>query len=330
MQTQQNSKTGLNKVQQHNSSDTSMLEINNQRTRNIEATARSAEIRKALNEAILTMAHTEDALRRSTITIATSYQINHQSIVSTIEGEWEQHFAPLIWWNDKKNVHVKFTDEDSKALFLNLIQTTDDSPINRDLSLLIVKPNLYNQHFSRKPIRLVVKYAKLNINLKDILTRIKAFESNLGIKFTEPHEGKVTSNHTRTLSFKTNSAGFDLLFDNGLFDGSLFLPHKKTRVFFKINVKPWKCNYCFRMGMNHQCAGKLCPNCGSKEHKAKNCNEIVKFCTNCKKRGHRARDAHCPKSLNAAIKELQRCDIPLKYYANSALRNIIISNLIIH
>lgn len=308
----------------NNDSATTKLDVIKELTTNTEKRIKKSEMNTFLDQAISVMSRHEQVTRLATITIGTDVHFNHARIISLIEIEWQKRFNPIIW-QDKSNVYVKLIDEDTKILFLTLLQTSTD--LSRGFIPLIGKPNLLNQHLTRKPVKLEIKFAKLNINLKDILTTLEGYGIR-GIEFTEFKEGKITNNQTRSLSFKTNAAGFDFIYDT--LGGTIYLRNAKTRIFPKIQIKPWKCNDCFKMGYNHSCSGKLCPNCGSKEHISKNCNTVFRFCTNCNLKGHRAKDAYCPKNLTAIIRELQRTDVPLKYFQETVLRRHLISNLLLN
>lgn len=133
---------------------------------------------------------------------------------------------------------------------------------------------------------------------------------------------------SRSIFFKTNAASTKTLLVglDGMLPYSNQATQTRTKLYLRINVKPWQCRDCYKIGQ-HQCTGKKCAQCGTTGHSGKECKSKTKFCDICKRKGHRAKDAHCPTYLNEVAKEIRKIDIPLEFYEDKELRIMLTRHL---
>lgn len=291
---------------------------------NIENMITKKSTKTSITNAIMAISSKEENIRASTFTIQVTSEFNQETIINLITNDWKQQFN-IVTWCDKTRVFIKLLKPELKIQMINKIKNTTKE--SGTLKELILPPQEDGNHFHRKPIRLELTNIKLNIKISEIIRELEGFQIE-GTQFLEPKEGKITNSHTRTLNFKTNSKGIELIFDK--LDGCIPLSKSNTKVYPKIAILPWKCRNCFQSGTNHKCPGKLCPNCGDKQHLAKNCPSKLRNCSNCELRklnskGHRAKDNHCPLNTMFIIKELQRSDVPIEYLRNKAKRTLLVS-----
>lgn len=299
----------------------SALDLIKERVLNIDRITIKTDVRQIISEATIIMAKREENLRKSTITINTNNSFDQDKIKELINNDWAHKYNPIVW-QDKHRVFVKLMDEGAKIQLIEQIKITHGP--SRPLAALIQEPDIYGSHFSRKLTRLEIQNAKANLKIDDILKQLKNFQEKQAT-FEEPKEGKLTQSNTRTLSFKTNGTGFELIFER--LEGCITISPSGIKIWPKINIKPWSCRDCFQTGPNHKCTGKICANCGGNDHSSKDCKSNTRICSNCKAKGHRAKDIQCPKTITYITRELQRSDIPIKFYAEKHLRKALIASL---
>lgn len=303
---------------QHNNT---ILDLIKEKVINIDKSITKKDIKQALSEAITIMAKREHNLRKATITISPGQGINQDQVKQYILDDFGHRFSPVIW-QDKENTYIKLMDMETKNKLIELIKNTHGK--SKELVKYIKTADEDNNHFTRKLVRLEIPNAKPNIKIHDIINQLKGIEYK-GSCFEQPREGKISQTNTRTLSFLTNSKGFELIFEK--LEGCINIAQTTQRVWPKTAVKPWTCRDCYQMGSNHVCSGKICANCGAKDHSSKDCKATTRSCSNCKAKGHRAKDAQCPKLLASIARELQRCDIPIKFFEEKHLKTTLISSI---
>lgn len=288
-----------------------------------------------LNPAIRTMSIVEKNLRDSTITLNTRKKTQMKELIELINDDWKA-FKPFFWHNET-NLHIKFSSNKAKLEFLRKLALT--SKRSKNITLLMTRPNNFGHHFKRKLIQLKIETIKSNIQPSDIIKILLNYEQPYAV-FIEPIEIRTVGSEQivpcKTIYFKTNGAGFHLIFAmlNGLLGISSKKGFENIMLDFKLSVKPLMCTDCFQISSTHICNGRICLYCGSKNHIKSNCTSAAKCCSNCKlarkkARGHCAQDVYCPVFIDAIVKELQELDIPIQFFEDETLRQILINSLIL-
>lgn len=309
-----------------NNSNGSILDIILEKSSNIEQSSNRDSIRTALEEAIKVHAKREKVLRQSTITLKSDDHFKVAEASELIEKKWteESKQAPATYWADKEFIYVQFISPTVKNQFLDFAI----SALDNDFKERIQRPSKSGEHIQRRPIRVEIANVRANIKTDKVLAILNSILKDKTHKLDNMREGKPNLQKNRSILFSINAEAFKTLF--GLLDGALPYVNTatgtKTRLFMKVNCRPWTCRDCFTIG-NHQCEGKLCAQCGTKGHLTKECKQKTKFCSNCKKRGHRAKDTHCPTYLNEIGKEIRKMDFPIEYFEEKESRFGLIKHL---
>lgn len=314
--------TNNNNNNNHPLATGSLIDVIYEKTANIEYTTNGNTVRTKINESLKGLYKQEKKLRLSTITIKISPDMDLNKATEIIEKEWTESMRQVspTYWQDKENIYCQFMSQKDKDTFLQM--TENDHPIKRNLLPL----NKEGTHYKRNMIKIELP----NVRTSILVSKIKAMITNTAqaeCVFTELKEGKIiNTTRNRAITLKTNGEGMKhiLLTMNGSIPYVNVATNSKARLQAKVNCRPWVCKNCYSIGQ-HQCMGKICANCGAKEHQTATCPTKTKFCTNCKKRGHRARDIHCPIYLNSIVKEIRKMDIPLEFYENKELRTMFIN-----
>lgn len=302
----------------------SIIDVIHEKTANIEQSINSTNIRGKIEESIKMIGKRERILRISTITIKITSEVTMEKVTELIAKEWThdlQQVSPTLW-QDKEHIYCQFSTQAKKNSFLHVIE--GDHLIKRNLAPEVKE----GQHFERKMVKLEMPNVFSNIESKKLRELINHTASNT-CTFTDMKEGKLhTNNRKRAITFKTNAEGLKhiILTLDGAIPYIDTVSKARNRIQIRINCRPWICKDCFIIGQ-HQCLGKICGNCGEKQHQTRECSSKTKYCSNCKKRGHRARDTHCMTYLNEAMKELRKMDIPTEFYEKKELRSLLISIL---
>lgn len=300
----------------------SILDIIAEKSANIEQSTNSNNVRQAINDTLRIQAKREKSTRESTITVKQNDKFNSKTISELIEKEWTEakKQMPASYWEDKEHVYIQFISGQTKNNFLDFATLN----LPAEFRELINKPNSNGEHIERKPINVEINSVRANIkadNIKSTLEQVLEANRNKNAlqNFREGKPNPITK--ARSILFKTNEQGFKVLF--GLLEGTLpyvnMATNSKTRLFMKINAKPWTCRDCFAIG-RHECKGRLCGNCSNKDHSTKECKIRTKFCSNCKRRGHRAKEVHCPLYLNEIAKEVRKICLPIEYLEDKEMR----------
>jgi len=296
---------------------------------NIDESRKRKDVHSTLADSLIGIAKNERSLRHSTVTIDMDERFDHLAITDLIDTHWMQRQSqlPATYWRDQKSTYVQFQSPITKNKFLDYVRLTSDFPLKD----LIRRPNQEGEHFCRKPVRLEIPNVRLNIEASRILNTIRESISDQRIIISEIREGKKYAHSgARSLMLTANAAGFRHLF--GYFNGTI--PYSsvsdgvRARLSLKLNCRPWMCKNCFRFD-HHDCTGKLCAQCGSKDHASNHCVSTTSYCSNCSKRGHRARDLDCPAYINNMIRQLRKVDIPMEYFEEKELRYTLIKALIL-
>lgn len=306
-----------------------ILDVIAEKSHNIEQATNNNTIKQTLSETLRLQARRERLVRDSTISIkiGKSYTDGNK-IAELVEKEWVAKMKrnPISHWQSTTHTYIQFVSKEEKNNFL------DHAKINmpEDFDNSIEKPNSNGEHIDRRPIRVEISSVRPSVEadkVKEILHKITAGDGGQIQDFREGKQNAVTKN--RSILFKVDQQGFKVLF--GTLEGAL--PYSnlqvggiKTRLYMKINAKPWQCRDCFAIG-RHQCRGKICGNCGQKEHNSKDCRQKTKYCTNCRQRGHRAKDPHCSVYLNEVAREVRKMCLPMEYLEDKELRFILSKHL---
>jgi len=306
----------------------SVLDAMMERIVNIDRSIVNRDIHVTLSEAIEASASKERTLRHSTITILMTETIDHDAIVKAIEERWTRDTKqlPATYWQDAKQTFCQFATIEAKEAFLKFSANDPRYLINE----LLLRPNRDGTHYQRKPVKLEITNVRASIDAKQLSESLQSLALTEG-DISELREGKPhAATKARSLMLTTNSNGFRRIFEN--LEGAIPYVNlsngTKARLAIRINCRPWLCKECFRIG-KHQCDGKLCAQCGSKDHITRDCKSNTRNCSNCKKHGHRARDIECPTYVRELIKEIRKCDIPLEYYETQERRLVLIKALLL-
>lgn len=300
------------------------IDILLEKTTNIELSNNANNIRKTLAE-ILKISHKREAsVRESTITLKINDDTDFETIRESIEKEWieEQNESAVTFWKDREFAYAQFITKSAKDQFLDYLKmmVTGTPNSNKHLEKINerLQPPREDRHFKRREARVIMNNIKMNQKIEEIRNTL----NKLGIKISDLKEGKPNEQtRSRAIMFRTDSKGIETIF--GTLDGAI--PYNntrtgtRTRLIAKINVKPWQCRECYKIGP-HACEGKTCLQCGNKGHDSKTCKTKTRYCANCKQKGHRAKDTHCSFYLNEVAKEIRKVDIPLDFYEDAEMR----------
>lgn len=304
-----------------------LLDMIMEKTSNTETFTNSATVKQRLNETLKTMAKREKLVRECTIMFKLSDSITSNKITDLIEDTYcnKNNKPSATYWFDKEFAFVQFITQEEKGHFLDWIQPKSDMAELRDS---ISPPNDNGEHLQRKLVRVVLNNVRKNIKLNLIEQNLKRILADSNNSLKNLREGKPNSiTGARAILFHTDSEGFKTIF--GTLEGAIpyvcTATNTKTKLFAKINCKPWACNDCFEFG-RHECKGKICAKCGTAGHQTKNCENATKYCSNCRRKGHRARDTHCTFYLGEVAKELRKVCIPIEYFADKELRFYMIKH----
>lgn len=311
-----------------NNNTGSILDQIFEKAANIEHATNKNTIKDGIQEILKTYAKKERGLREATITIKhNSPSIEHESTVEAIE-KWIESMEqlPPTFWQDKENTYCQFDSNFTKKSFLDDISRNSDF---NELKKNINPANNEGQHYNRKKVKIEAPNVRGNIKIERIKEIIN-LASVIDDPISEIREGKAhANNRARSILFNTKARNVLQLFST--LGGSIPYTNKatntRTRIYLKINVKPWQCKDCFMFG-KHQCEGKKCLQCGDKGHTTKDCKSKTKTCTNCNKKGHKAKDVHCPIYIQEIGKELRKVDIPLEFYETKTLRETLFNYLL--
>lgn len=308
-----------------NNNNETILDILTEKAENQEIATNQQTIHKFLEEAIKIISKREKETRQATVTISQD-QLDKREIIDIIEKKWtvEQDRKATTFWQDNDNVYCQFSDKEDKEAFLLWSAISQDKHI-RQLRGQIEEANIQGTHFQRKPIKIVIQNVR-GILKTDLVQ--KAVENTIKpsklyqIKESRMNPTKVPS---RNFYMKIDSEGFKEIFEKK--DGAIIYmdPSTKirTKMYAKINVRPFQCRNCFVIGA-HKCTGRICNQCGNTEHSTITCKSKTRFCSNCKRAGHRAKDTHCTYYLNELAKEIRKMEIPLEYLGNAEKRQELI------
>lgn len=286
-------------------------------TLNIERNSNKQAIKDVLAETLREQGKKEKVIRLSTVSFSNK-DIDTKLISDTINEEWvfKLNQAPTTFWNDKEFIHCQFINNEAKINFLASGITKLPNLANRATPM-----NNEGENFRRRPIRLIINNLRPSIKTErvvEILKNCTDFDTDIqDVKDGKPHP--VTK--SRSLFFRINGHGLRIIIDklNGEIPYADRTSQVKARLRVKINCKPWQCRDCHALGF-HQCEGKRCKNCSSKNHLTKDCQSKLRFCGNCKQKGHRSSDIHCASYLNEIGKELRKMEIPMDMFESKDSR----------
>lgn len=305
-----------------------LLDIIAERTANTELYTNRASVKESLNDTLKMLAKREKLLRESTIMFKISDNITPAKVTELIETTYcnKTGKPSASYWQDKEYVYAQFISQNEKEGFLEWIQLNSVTAQFRDA---IHPPNDNGEHMIRRPIRVMINNVRRNIKeelVEQSLRRILGDKSDSLQKFKTGNPNERTG--ARSIMFSINDEAFKILF--GTLEGSIpyvnTSNNSKTKLFLKINCKPWACRDCFAFGI-HECEGKLCAKCGTTGHTTKDCKSKTKYCRNCKHKGHKARDTHCMVYLAEVAKEIRKVCIPIEYFEEKELRFSLLKHI---
>lgn len=311
-----------------------ILDIIREKTANIEQITHQQSYKRNLDESLRAIVKRERNVREATITIRQGEQLKHEDVIAIMEAKWverNKEQVAITYWQDREFSYCQFIDRESKEGFLNEVKNLAWPGNDKEAKLRDSIKGLFNSnepHFTRKPVKIEISQVRPNVKidkLKEILDKLTSASTLIaGLKEGKPHG--ITKN--RSVYFQTNAIGLHQLL--GTLDGAIPYANKetntRTKLFIRINAKPWQCRECLTFG-HHQCQGKVCNQCGLKGHETRECKAKTKNCNNCRKRGHKAKDNFCPTYMAEIIKEIRKMDIPIEYIEEKKLRTLLINNL---
>lgn len=301
----------------------STVESISEKVDNTEGISYKTYLHIKLNDDIKSIGRRESTIRALTITIKTD-NFNSADLIMTRINRYANNELAIFNWQDNDNLYVRFSQARDMEAFLSAI-TQATSPLACLNSRILRLPDGSHQQLKRKPVRLEIQYVRAPIKLSSIISRFNEISSSVAT-FTNVREGKIIqSTNTRIISFYADSKAFELLFSN--YDGVVVI--EKSRLYPKIDLRPYRCRDCFSLNPRHKCKGKCCSNCCKLGHKSSECNSKTRFCGNCNAPGHKAKDKYCGKYLQEVIKLIQRIDIPLDYMKDEFMRSILIKNCLL-
>lgn len=303
------------------------MEVVSEKINNIERFTNNQTVKQELNTALKSLAKRERETRELTITIRTDQDLKQAEIIEEIDM-LKTSSAPIISWQDKDKAYVKFYNLETRNKAMEQFKKAKvGSTLSKIYLLTEVDKFCQSKSLTRKPTRLEIQNVKTTILFKQVIKIMEDIQDGEQL-FTDFKEGKaIQKTNTRMIAFNSTAKGIERIFKN--YGGAIPIKNGQyqTRLFPRVNVKPYMCRECNFIGPQHQCPGKTCNNCGETNHKANECKMEGRSCSNCKKRGHRAKDNCCPKYIQAIVKEIERKDIPLEFYEEPELRSMLIKNL---
>lgn len=285
--------------------------------------------RKTLDECIQMIASKENHIRESIITFNTDIELTQKYIIEIIQKDYGCFSTNFK--SDGKRLFVKFNDRESKFVFIQQVMFTTKQ--SHKLVYSMVRPNYAGHHFTRKPISLQIKYIQRFVIARDITSRLEKHRWQ-GAHFFGEKEGKMSSDKTRTLYFKTNGPGFDLIFDH--LQGRVQILTTRRIIMPRLYINLKICNNCLDINpdQSHNCHWiKVCHTCGkSNDHLEKDCSIESKMCFKCKQNnsdyiGHKAGEADCPIIAKFILSYLMTLDIPMKYFEKNRLKEILFNSV---
>lgn len=300
----------------------SQLEVITEIAQNIEHTTHRTSTTKLINDAIKVLARKEGITRAMTLTFKIGQIITGEKVVEIIKNNFVS-LLPIQHWQDKEFVYVRFSEKTDLENIVSMLRQENNEPLSGIGRIMLKNDEGEARQLVRRPVKLEVAMVRESVKIEEIR---RAFEQlSMGtIKFSDVKEGKlIQASKSRYISIKANAPAVELLYLN--LDGIIVMD--KTRLYPRINAKPYTCRSCYSLQPMHQCPGKACANCGSQAHNAKDCNTKKRFCNNCKKPGHRAKDSQCQRYVQEVVKEIQKMDIPLEFLSDSHYRAVLIKNL---
>lgn len=295
----------------------------------VEKTIGSTNVKSLIGENLKRAAVEETHLRRTTVTFEKSLTTSEQAIVDAISTEWiSKNSRPdADIWFDKDSVYVSFISLNEKQCFLQWLR---ESNTTNPLKYTLVPMNKDGSHFRRKPVRLILPKVRSHIEA-DRIHRTLSLALDKDAYLSNPKSGAQNLvSKTRSITFLADGAAFKRIF----LDMNRSVPYisdsgtLRTKLFFKINARPYMCMRCNAIG-KHTCKGNCCSKCGRKNHTHTRCTSPFKVCSNCKKKGHGARDPCCPAYIWALTRLLISMDIPVEFYEMDSLRNLLSNALML-
>lgn len=313
----------------------SILDTIREQTTNIESYTNKLSLEMTISEELKKVATKERTLRESTISIKSTPALDMNNLNKLLEKEWtmEHNKPPPIYWQDKTYTYVQFIDQENKREFLERVKDSRGEAGIGALKGLITPTTADGNNFIRKEIKMEITNVREKIKIEKINALLKN-SSDRDMFFSEIRTGKLFGSEgrkQRSLMFRTNSFGFQLLFNKwgGAIPYSAPDENISLKLWPRINVRPWSCRECYYIGPNHQqCPGKSCAQCGGANHLTKTCRSKTRYCTNCRRKGHKAKDSHCPIYIKEIVKEIKRIDIPLEFLEDDTKRFDLARSLI--
>lgn len=309
----------------------SILDTILERVTNLEHSSNRQNIMRNLDLAILARGKTEGWLRTTTVTLTrpvSSRDLNKIDISHNLEQLWSLGRGRMFFqqvWRDASSIFIELANQQEKDDFLEFIKTSSEVPL--PIKAAVVPPNKLGQHFTRKPVRLMLYNVRSSMKIIDIEASLtRAFRPREGM-FSHLKEGATSRNtiRGRNIFFRVNQEGFRTIFEHlhGVIPFLDFESQTRAKLHPRINCRPFVCKDCYKFGL-HACKGRICSTCGGNNHQTKTCKKKTRFCSNCQLPGHRARDLHCPSYLVELTNELGTMDVPIEWLQSDEKRASLI------
>lgn len=323
-------KRKINNNQQNKNSLSSdqLLILTHEKISNCEAKSNKLFIENTIKNNLIKLGRLERQKVNSTITIKNTNGLSKQRIENILNTEFTNITAknlPIIW-GDSMYTYVQFMNNEYKNELLDEMRN-DKGHIFHSNIVNIAKND---SHYVKPMIRLEIANTPERIPTTAIEKILKSCLSLQGEIGQFKSGNTYGSPKVRTISFLVNADAFLKITEKT----GWMIPYidrqtkQITRLYIKINCKPWLCKECHSVHPKDKCSGKRCGRCGKKDHIAAKCESITTFCPNCRISGHQAKDAHCSYYLNHIVRNLLRVDLPItRADCNSKIVNDIVDNI---
>jgi len=309
------------------SSNETILNTLLEKANNLERASNATMIRAAIKEALKEQCRSEKETRYKTLTFNTS---NAQSAESIMEAvlDWttKSSCGPPAFRVAKDQVFVQMASIKDKESLVDFFKVSgQDTP----LAQALIKPLPNGLFFERLPVKLEINNVTEAISADKVKNAILLIiQHNPRAKLIQLKDGKVhAKTKKRTISLKVNGEAVYHLIIQMKAIIPIMLGKNRTNLYLRVNCRPWQCGNCHAIGYHPSCPGKLCANCGSGGHQAKECQRKTRFCRTCNKPGHRAKDFHCPRFLNEVAKEIRKHDFPIEILTDQEMIGALLKQI---
>lgn len=242
----------------------SVLDSIRECSRNIETFTNKQTFDLKLDEELKKISNRERIIRESTIMVKNTDRVDYKYIYSTIEKEWSDNGKmPPTFWNDKSHTFIQFANKQDKIDFISQVRSGPSNGALGVLNGLIAKENRDGHHFTRREVKIELLNIREQVKAEKIEGMLKGLAKE-HMFISEIKKGKLhglNGRQSRSLMFKVNGGGFDLIFGqlNGIIPYSSPDDNITIKLWPRVNVRPWSCRDCYFIGPNHSNCPGLCP-----------------------------------------------------------------------